>query len=532
MRRVRDRRLHRGNDGMTDRRLEPARSAVGRRGFIAGASLLAGAALTRPALAAPQTGGTLRLGMAGGSSSNSLNPTTYTDWMPSTVGYQMMNGLIEIDEHNQPTPELLTSWEAKPGGTEWVLNVRKGISFHNGKTLDADDIIYSINLHRGKSASPIKSTLDPITELKKVDANQILLTLSSANADLPYLLSDYHLMVVPDGFTDWAKPIGTGGYVLESFEPGVRAVTHRQPNYWKTGNAWVDTIQTLAIADAQARTSGLLSGQLDAINQLDPRTVDLLKRNKSIGVVRSSADQHATMVMNVGDAPFGDRNVRLALKYGIDRQKILDTVLKGYGVLGNDHPIASNNPYYDPDIPQHRYDPDKARFYLKQAGQDKLAVTLQVSDVAFSGATDASVLFQDAAKACGIAIDVKREPADGYWDNVWMKAPFCVSYWGGRPTCDQMFTVAYQSTAKWNDSFWKDAQFDKLLLAARGELDQAKRKQMYGDMQRILSEDGGVIIPMFIDYLDACTSKVQGFKPNPTFGFMGLRIGEKVWLSA
>ena len=113
-----------------------------------------------------------------------------------------------------------------------------------------------------------------------------------------------------------------------------------------------------------------------------------------------------------------------------------------------------------------------------------------------------------------------------------MKAPFCVSYWGGRPTADQMFTVAYQSAAKWNDSFWKDAAFDKLLIEARGELDQAKRKQMYGDMQRMLSEDGGVIIPMFIDYLDACTSKVQGFKPNPTFSFMGLRIGEKVWLSA
>ena len=341
-----------------------------RRGFLTGAAALAaGATLARPAFAAPRSGGTLRLGMSGGSSSDSLNPTTYTDWMPSTVGYQMMNGLIEIDENNQPVPELLASWEARSGGAEWVLNVRRGITFHNGKTLDADDIIYSVNLHRGKSASPIKSTLDGITDLKKVDANQILLTLSSANADLPYLLSDYHLMVVPDGFTDWAKPVGTGGYVLESYEPGVRAVTHKQPNYWKTGNAWVDSIQTLGIADASARTSGLMSGQLDAINRLDPRTVDLLKRNQNIAVVRSSADQHGVMVMNVGDAPFNDRNVRLALKYGIDRQKILDTVLKGYGVIGNDHPIASNNPYFDADIPQHHFDPDKAKYYLKQAGR-------------------------------------------------------------------------------------------------------------------------------------------------------------------
>jgi peptide/nickel transport system substrate-binding protein len=410
--------------------------------------------------------------------------------------------------------------------------VRKGVTFHNGKTLDADDIIYSINLHRGDTKSAAKAVIADITDVKKVNASQIVITLSTGNADLPYLLSDYHLMVVPNGFTDWAKPMGTGGYILETMEPGVRTITKKYADYWKPGRAHVDAIELIVINDAAARTNALISGQVDVINRLDGRTVNLLKKNSKVQVVRSSAGQHAVLVMNCTAAPYSDRNVRLALKYAIDRQKVIDTVLNGYGVVGNDQPIPRTNPYFAADLPQHAYDPDKAKFYLKQAGLQKLDATLSVAEAAFTGATDTAVLFQAAAAPAGIAIDVKREPSDGYWDNVWMKAPFCASYWGGRPTADQMLSIAYKSDAKWNDSFWKDATFDKLLIEARAELDQAKRKQLYGEMQKMISEDGGVIIPMFIDFLEAGSTKVKGMGPHPMFDFMGQRLGEKVWLQS
>jgi peptide/nickel transport system substrate-binding protein len=517
--------IDRPDAGFDRRRFLGAAALVG---AAAGLSTLPLIGEARAATTHPQ-GGHLRLGMSGGSTTDSLNPTTYLQWVPVNLGYQIMNGLVEIDDHNNATPELLTSWEAKPGAAEWIFDIRKGITFSNGKTLDADDIIYSINLHRGKSASPAAPELSPITGITKLSANQIQITMSSGNADLPFILSDYHILVVPNGFTDWANPIGTAGYVLEHYEAGVRCIVKKTRPYWKTGCANVDSIETLTINDVSARTAALLSGQVDAINRLDARTVNLLKRRSKFHVIQSAAGQHGVFVMNCTDSPYSDNNVRMALKYGIDRKQIVDTVLKGYGHIGNDQPIPVTNQYYDASLPQHSYDPDKAKFYLKKAGQTNLKVELAVSDVAFTGATDAAVLFQQAATGAGISLTIKQQPADGYWDNVWMKAPFCASYWGGRPTADQMLTIAYKSDAPWNDTFWKVPAFDKLLLAARVELDQAKRKDMYGQMQGMISSTGGALIPMFIDYLEAGSNKVQGMKPNAYFDFMGQRIGEKVW---
>lgn len=512
---------------------------IDRRQFLSAAALMGAATglSSIPLIGAhaadvpPKQGGHLRLGMSGGSTTDSLDPTTYLSWVPANIGYQLMNGLVEIDEHNQATPELLMNWESKPGAADWTFDVRPDITFSNGKTLDADDIIYSINLHRGKSSSPAKPTLAPITDIKKLSANKIQILMSSGNADLPFLLSDYHILAVPNGFTDWKNPIGTGCFVLEHYEAGVRCITKKTRPYWKPNCGYVDSVETLTINDVSARTAALLSGQVDAINRLDARTVDLLKKRPKVHVIQSAAGQHGLFVMNCTDAPYSDNNVRLALKYAIDRKQLLDTVLRGYGHIGNDQPIPSTNQYYDASLQQHSFDPDKAKFYLNKAGQTGLKVELNVNDVAFTGATDAAQLFQQTAKTAGIDLTIKQQPADGYWSNVWMKAPFCASYWGGRPTADQMLTIAYKSDAPWNDTFWKDPAFDKLLLDARVELDQAKRKEMYGQMQGMISNTGGALIPLFIDYLEAGSDRVHGMKPNPLFDFMGERIGEKVWLS-
>ena len=510
--------------------------ALDRRELLTGAALIGATAglgalgQARAAEATPTSGGTLKLGMAGGATSDSLDPRTITDWVPVNLAYQVMNGFIEIDENNRPTPELLEHWESKPGAADWVFDVRKGVTFSNGKTLDADDIVYSLNLHRGDTKSAAKATLSDIAEVKALGPNQVGITMSSGNVDLPYLLSDYHFFVVPNGWSDWMKPVGTGGYTLDVFEPGIRSITKKRADYWKPGRAHVDAIEIVCINDTTARTNALVSGQVDVINRLDARTVDLVKRKAGFQVIRNPAGQHATFLMNVLDKPYDDNNVRLALKYGIDRQRIIDTVLHGYGVLGNDHPIPRTSPYYAAGLPQHSYDPDKAKFHLKQAGLTALPVTLDVSDAAFTGATDASLLYQEACKPAGIAMTVDRKPTDGYFSSVWMKAPFCVSYWGGRPTADQMLTIAYKSDAAWNETFWKRPEFDRILLAARTEADDAKRKAMYFDLQKMISDEGGAVIPMFIDYLEAGASRVKGMAPHPLFDLMGQRIGEKVWL--
>ena len=498
-------------------------------GAMAGLGMLPGAARAEET---PKSGGTLKLGMSGGATGDVIDPRTFTDWVPVNIGYQIMSGFVEIDDNNQAVPELFESWEAKPGAAEWIFNIRKGVTFHNGKTLDADDVIYSINLHRGETKSAAKAVLEGISDVKKLTANQIQISLSGGNADLPYLLSDYHLFAVPNNFTDFSKPMGTGGYEIEVFEPGIRCITKKAGNYWKQGRAHVDSIELTCINDTTARTSALISGAVHVINRLDGRTVDLLKRKPNVQIIRSQAGQHATLLMNCELDPYKSKDVRLALKYAIDRQKVIDTVLHGYGTLGNDHPIAKTNPFHNDELPQHAYDPDKAKFHLKAAGLTDLKVELKVAEAAFTGATDTAVLFREAAAGAGIDLTVTRASSDGYWNDVWMKAPFCASYWGGRPTADQMLSIAYQSTAKWNETSWKRPDFDKLLIEARASLDTAKRKEMYGEMQKMIWEDGGAIIPMFIDYIEGGSDKVKGMKPHPMFDLMGQRIGERVWFDA
>ena len=174
--------------------------------------------------------------------------------------------------------------------------------------------------------------------------------------------------------------------------------------------------------------------------------------------------------------------MRLALKYGVDREALLKSILRGHGTLGNDHPIAPSVPFHA-ELEQRVYDPDKAKFHLKQAGLDKLSVNLSAADAAFPGAVDAAVLMKEQMAAAGIEINIVREPNDGYWSNVWMKKPWSMCYWGGRPTCDWMFSQAYAEGANWNDTFWSHERFNKLLLAGRGELDAAKRGEIYREMQ-------------------------------------------------
>ena len=212
--------------------------------------------------------------------------------------------------------------------------------------------------------------------------------------------------------------------------------------------------------------------------------------------------------MLTGSAPFNDVNVRKALKYGVNRQEMVDKILLGHGQVGNDTPIGPANPYYV-EMEQLEYDPDQAKFYLQQAGLDSLDVDLSASNAAFEGAVDAAQLYQASAAGSGININVIQEPADGYWSNVWLKKPWCASYWSGRATEDWMFSTAYEAGAPWNDSQWDHPRFQELLLSARAELDSAKRAEQYGEMQMILRDEGGVIIPMFANYVQGLGTSIQ-----------------------
>ncbi len=491
---------------------------IGRREFITRMTALGLVTAISPTIlgsfayaAEPKQGGTLRVACTGGSTTDSLDPGTLTSQYNQFLNFQMRNCLVEIDQESNAIPELAESWEPSPDAVKWTFKLRKGVEFHNGKTFDADDVIYTLNHHRGeKSKSGAKGLLESIEEIKADGKDTVVFTLKGGNADFPYILADYHLTIFQDGTKgpEFEEGIGTGGYILKSWEPGVRAHTVHNPNYWKEGRAHFDEVQTLSIVDTNARTNALKTGQIDVMDRPDLKTIHLFKRLKDIQIISKTSGSHATMPMLFNTQPYDNNDVRLGLKYALDREEQVEKILKGYGSVGNDQPIAPNLKYYDAELPQRTFDPDKAKFHMKKAGMLDHTFKLHTSDGAFAGAVDSALLFQQSAAKAGIKIEVTKEPSDGYWSNVWMKKPWCMSYWSARPTVDLMFTTAYAAKANWNETHWKNARFNTLLVEARAELDEKKRGEMYSEMQKIVSDEGATVIPMFSDIVVAATKKL------------------------
>jgi len=504
--------------------------ALTRRNFLAtgaAAGLLLPLGMARAST--PRKGSEFRLAMAGGSSDNSLDPRAFTQQVQRVVGVAVCNQLVEILPDGSLIPELAESWDSSDAIT-WVLKIREGISFHNGKSLDAEDVVYSINLHRGTdTTSGAASLFNAIVEIAATGAHEVTLRLESPNAEFMRTFSDYHAMIVPADFKDWENLTGTGGYILEEFQPGIRATLNRNPNYWKTDRAHVDRVVLTVVNDAAARLSGLQSGTADVINQVDRKVAGLLERNSSVELVRSPGAVHWTFICAFNAEPTSNNHIRQALKYGCDRQAMLDVVMKGLGSLGNDHPISPDNPYYNSALEQRSFDPDRARFHLKEAGLESLSIELYTSEAALPEAVSLSEVYQSKAGAAGINLNVIRRPPDGYWTDTWMKKPLAVSSWLNRPI-DQTLSLIYATDSAWNESYWSNSRFDTLLAEGKATLDFDKRKEIYGELQAILHDEGPSVIPVFADFLDAKSARVKGFEPSGVADLSGDRIIERVWI--
>ena len=511
---------------------------MGRRDFIqlsvaAGLTAAAGETLfSATARATPKKGGHLKSAVGHGSTTDSLDPGTWENSHVGDLGYIPYDYLVEIDTKNSPAPGLAESWEASAEVDRWVFKLRKGVEFHNGKSLDAEDVVASINHHRGADTkSAAKSILEIIKDVKANGKDEVVFELSSGSADFPYVVSDYHLpiMAAKDGKMDWASGNGTGPFKLERFEPGVTIEAKRNDNYY--GNANFDEISVLSVSDVVARQNALNSGNVDYIDRPDLKTVSLLKRNPGIEIEQVTGFGHYVAPMNTTMAPFDNKDVRLALKYAIDRKELVKKILLGFGSAGNDNPLSKSIKYAIDPEPRHVYDPDRAKFHLKKAGLNSLKIDLSASEAAFSGSLDTAVLMSESAKACNIDINVVREASDGYWSNVWMKKPWCMSFWSGRPTADWMFTTAYAAEAKWNDTFWKNPRFNELLKSARAELNDTRRGEMYAEMQSLLQDDGGIMVLMFNDFVTARSRKLAHGEMNSNYDHDGGYMYRRWWFA-
>lgn len=480
---------------------------INRRSLLKGAALF-GAGLATSGIwlpgktwaAAAKKGGTLKAGISHGATTDSTVPGTYSHGFAILFSYTAHAKLTVVGPDNKLQGDLAESWEAADGAKQWTFKLRDA-EFHNGQKVKPADVIASINFHRGdKSSSAAKPTVANIKDIKVDGDNTVVFVLENGDADFPYILTDYQLAIGnadADGKIDWEDDGRRAGpYRLTHFEPGVRSVFEKADNYWNPNVGHVATAEILNIADPTARQNALLSGAVDVIDRPDLRTLPMLQRAPTLTVEEAPGFRFHGFTAWTDTAPFDNNDFRLALKYGIDRNALLDVALQGHGILGNDHPITPSYRYYNDSIPQRSYDPDKAKFHLNKSGVGSVTLDLSTSVAAYAAAVDAAALYQSNLAPVGININIVNEPADSYWSNVWLKKPFMANDWGGRPTEDQMFSVAFKAGAPWNDTHLNNERFEKLLVEARAELDEAKRKELYGEMQQVVHDEGGSITPI------------------------------------
>lgn len=305
----------------------------------------------------------------------------------------------------------------------------------------------------------------------------------------------------------------------------------RFANYWAPSlRGHAEQVEILVLNDSFARMTALQSGRVNMVIRVEPKVIDLIKRVPGVTIQAVSGKAYQVFAAWCDTAPFSNPDLRLALKFAINRKEMVDKILNGFGSIGNDYPINDSYPLYS-ELPQRPYDPDRAAFHYKKSGHDG-PIVLRTSEVAFPGAVDAAQLYQTHCAKAGIKMEIKREPSDGYYANVWLKQPFVASRWNGRATQDLHYSTVYVTGADWNETRHFNPKFDAMVLAARSELNQARRKAMYLDIAQVIHNDGGAIIPMFNDIVDAVGPKVGGYKKNPNAGLMDGQAAIECWLES
>jgi peptide/nickel transport system substrate-binding protein len=519
------------------------RGKVSRRDFNAalmsmGLSAVAASALMERTMrevraSEPKRGGTLRVAAASSQAGDTLDPakvTTDIDTMRSGLLY---NRLIDFLPDRGLVGNLATSWESNGDATEWSIALVDGVEFHNGKTMTAADVAYSFNRHLDPAnASPANAYLGDVESIAADGDRVVVIKMKAPNADIPYLLSEYHFTVQPEG-ADTASyqtgnAVGTGPWMVKEFEPGLNALFVRHPNYHRSGQPYIDEVETFGVPLGVSRVNALLAGDVDIILLLEAQLVQQVQNSGKAKVLNQPGSSHPTYPMHAQLAPYTDNNVRLALKHAVDRERMLKLAWDDLGTVGRDHPIPQFDPFFAADVEALPRDPDKVKYYLKQAGMENYAFELTASDANFGGA-NASVVMAELMNEAGVNVTVKKVPADGYWSAVWMQAPWCGSSWYGRPTADLILSAAYTTGAAWNESHWSNERFDGLLLQARKELDVNLRKEMYREIQLLMRDNGATVIPVFTNWVDAYSNKVQNLKGHP-YGMAGSFYWDDIWL--
>ncbi|MEL6934936.1 MAG: ABC transporter substrate-binding protein [Pseudomonadota bacterium] len=425
------------------------------------------------------------------------------------IAEKTMNRLIRPGSDGRPSADLAYEWETDAAGRTWTIYLRDGVRFHDGSTLDAADVIYSLKrVLDPKRDNPARSVIEAIVSLEAVDEMTIEIGLKWPFVDFPLQLMDSRLRIIPEGSDETiAKTgIGTGPFKVEKFDAdGITTLT-ANTDYWE-GVPKLEKIEVIGIPDSNTRLQAFLAGQIDMERGIKPVMRRALQRSPRYVVQAIPTGNWSGLVFLNDVAPFDDPKVRKALRKVVDREEMLKLALDGGGIISCDNPVAPDDQYKAQQECQQ--DIEGAKALLAEAGYPNgIDVTIHVAPIDGVWSSMAVVYQQQAAKA-GIRVKIVNAASDGYWSEIWMKKDSFATSWGARPA-DQALSEAFASDAKWNESHYYDETFDVLISKARLEVEFERRRQSYISAQKYLAETTGTLIPFHRSQLVALSPRVTG----------------------
>jgi peptide/nickel transport system substrate-binding protein len=472
----------------------------------------------------PKPGGTFRLGVTGGGSKDIIDGQsiiTKPDQARLVAGFETL--LVYDSQYRLPSAGGNQTGLAKDvtqdKPDQWTITLQDGVEFHNGKTLSADDVIYSLKRildpKEGLFGSAGLASIDP-KNIEKMDNLTVRLHLKGPDSTIGDQLGQYYNGIVPVGYsrTGPLKYVGTGPFTVVSFNAGQQSIHKKNPNYWRTGQPYFDQVQITDFGDPTAQTNALLAGQIDAMTDIPFAQIEVAKQQGGLSILEGQGGGWLPLCMAVDMAPFDDVRVRQAMRLIVDRNAMLEQVLSGHGRVANDL-YSPFDPAYDTTLAQREPDPEQAKSLLKAAGHEGLTVDLHTTDGA-AGMVDSANVFATQAKTAGVTVNVHNDP--NYYGSQYLKLAFSVDFWGTRNYLPQVANGSIP-TAPYNECHWppksgNGSDYVSLYQQALAEVDPTKRADIIHTMQSEEYNYGGYIIPFFNNLVDAYSSKVQGFEQN------------------
>ncbi len=428
--------------------------------------------------------------------------------------------LVDVDATNEIQPRLATDWNRSDDGLTYTFTLAEGVAFHDGSPFTAEDVVWTFDrLRDPASGFPTADLYKNIVSIEATGDLEVTFTLSQTNPFFLYDLSDNHALVLDSGTTDPAAFNGTGPFVVTDYRPEDRVVMQANENYFIEGQPQLAELQVLFFSDQAAAADAVRGGQADLSMDLSTPLYESLIGQAGLRAYDIPTNQFAVVRLRTDVEPGNDPRVVEAFKLATNREALFDVVQQGYGALGRNTPIGPvYEEYYTEDIAMPERDPEAARQLLADAGYpDGLDVELNLlSTLNFP---DLAVVLKQQWAEAGINAEVVTLPESVYYgENQWLEVPLGITGWGHRPYPQFYLDVMLTCGAIWNEARFCNEEFDRLVATAGSTLDDQERVEAYHEIQRILIEQGPIIVPYFFAEYAVIGDQFEGFELHPFSG--------------